>query len=156
MQDFTKLLVWQKSHNLTINIYKLTSQMPSEEKFGLISQIRRSSVSIESTLVSRFMSVKPPTALTRNLAEGCPKGYRFPKQRLKPHVLASRRAYGRDGDKELARFVDIAMGSSFELRCQLLISRDLGYIEQKQYELFESKIIEVNKMLGGLLKKLRA
>ncbi len=84
MQDFTKLLVWQKSHNLTINIYKLTSQMPSEEKFGLISQIRRSSVSIESTLVSRFMSVKPLTALTRNLAEGCPKGYHFPKGLASP------------------------------------------------------------------------
>ena len=54
MQDFTKLLVWQKAHNLTINIYKLTSHIPSEEKFGLISQIRRSSVSIESNLESRM------------------------------------------------------------------------------------------------------
>ena len=117
MQDFTQLKVWQKSHNITINIYKLTAQMPSEEKFGLISQIRRASVSIES-----------------NLAEGC----------------------GRDSDKELARFVDISMGSSFELRCQLLIARDLGYINSKQYQTFESKIIEVNRMLGGLLKKLRA
>ena len=117
MQDFTKLIVWQKAHNLTINVYKLTYSMPSEEKFGLISQIRRSCISIES-----------------NLAEGC----------------------GRDGDKELARFVDISMGSSFELRCQLLIARDLGYVNPKQYELFESKILEVNRMLGGLLKKLRA
>jgi four helix bundle protein len=117
MQDFTKLLVWQKAHNLTINIYKLTYDMPKEEKFGLISQIRRASVSIES-----------------NLAEGC----------------------GRDSDKELARFVDISMGSSFELRCQLLIARDLGYLEQNKYQLFDSKILEVNRMLGGLLKKLRA
>jgi four helix bundle protein len=117
MQDFTKLLVWQKAHNLTINIYKLTHDMPKEEEFGLISQIRRASVSIES-----------------NLAEGC----------------------GRDSDKELARFVDISMGSSFELRCQLLIARDLGYLEQSKYQLFDSKILEVNKMLGGLLKKLRA
>ena len=117
MQDFTQLQVWQKAHNLTINIYKLTAQMPSEEKFGLVSQIRRASVSIES-----------------NLAEGC----------------------GRDKDKEFARFVDISMGSSFELKCQLLIARDLGYIELSQYQLFESKILEINRMLGGLLKKLRA
>ena len=54
MQDFTKLLVWQKSHNLTVNIYKLTSSFPNEEKFGLTNQIRRASVSIES-----------------NIAEGC-------------------------------------------------------------------------------------
>jgi four helix bundle protein len=91
--------------------------MPKEEKFGLISQIRRASVSIES-----------------NLAEGC----------------------GRDSDKELARFIDISMGSSFELRCQLLIARDLGNLEPSKYELFDSKILEVNRMLGGFLKKLRA
>ena len=117
MQDFTKLLVWQKAHNITINIYKFTADMPSEEKYGLTSQIRRSAVSIES-----------------NLAEGT----------------------GRDNDKEMARFIDIAMGSSFELRCQILIARDLGYLETSKYEMFESKILEVNRMLGGLLKRLRA
>lgn len=117
MQDFTQLVVWRKAHELTVSIYKITANIPSEEKFGLISQIRRASVSIES-----------------NLAEGC----------------------GRDGDKEFARFVDIAMGSSFELRCQLLIVKDLGYINSNQYQLFESKILEINRMLGGLLKKLRA
>ncbi|MEL6912827.1 MAG: four helix bundle protein [Cyanobacteria bacterium J06598_4] len=125
MQDFTQLSVWQKAHNLTINVYKLSKELPSEEKFGLISQIRRCCISIES-----------------NLAEGCPKGYRF--------------AYGRDRDKEFARFVDISMGSSFELRCQLLIARDLGYLSSERYQLFESKILEINRMLGGLLKKLRA
>ena len=43
-----------------------------------------------------------------------------------------------------------------ELRCQLLIARDLDYIDSNQYQLFESKILEINRMLGGLLKKLRA
>lgn len=123
MQDFTQLHVWQKAHNITINIYKLTAQMPSEEKFGLVSQIRRATCGL-SLCVS----------IENNLAEGC----------------------GRDRDKEFARFVDIAMGSSFELRCQLLIARDLGYIKPKQYQQFESKILEINRMLGGLLKKLRA
>ena len=117
MQDFTKLLVWQKAHSLTISIYKLTSQMPPEEKFGLISQIRRSAISIES-----------------NIAEGC----------------------GRNHDKEFARFLDISMGSSFELRCQLLIARDLGYITPNQSRILESNILEINRMLGGFLKRLRA
>jgi four helix bundle protein len=48
------------------------------------------------------------------------------------------------------------MGSSFELRCQHLIARDLVYIDLNQYQLFESKILEINRMLGGLLKKLKA
>ena len=54
MHSFTKLKVWQKAHNLTVNIYKLTSNFPNDEKFGLTNQIRRASVSIES-----------------NIAEGC-------------------------------------------------------------------------------------
>jgi four helix bundle protein len=54
MQDFKKLAVWQKSHTFTVNLYKITSNFPIEEKYGLTNQIRRASISIES-----------------NIAEGC-------------------------------------------------------------------------------------
>ena len=57
MQDFKKLKVWEKSHDLTLRMYKLTSQFPREEIYGLTSQIRRSCASI-------------PT----NIAEGCGRG----------------------------------------------------------------------------------
>ena len=57
MQDFKKLKVWEKSHDLTLRIYELTSQFPREEIYGLTSQIRRSCASI-------------PT----NIAEGCGRG----------------------------------------------------------------------------------
>lgn len=57
MQDFTQLQVWQKAHRLTVNVYKLTAEMPSEEKFGLISQIRRASVSIESNLAEGYIPI---------------------------------------------------------------------------------------------------
>ena len=50
MQDFTKLKVWQKAHNFTINLYKITTNFPIEEKYGLTTQIRRASVSIESNI----------------------------------------------------------------------------------------------------------
>ena len=50
MQDFLKLQVWQKAHTFTINLYKITSAFPTEEKFGLTNQIRRASVSVESNL----------------------------------------------------------------------------------------------------------
>jgi four helix bundle protein len=52
--SFEKLEVWKLAKDLVIKIYKITSKFPSEEKFGLISQMRRASVSICS-----------------NLAEGC-------------------------------------------------------------------------------------
>ena len=51
MQDFRKLTVWQKSHSLTLEIYKVTENFPKNELFGLISQIRRSCVSIPANIV---------------------------------------------------------------------------------------------------------
>ena len=54
MQDFKRLQVWEKSHDLTLKIYGATSQFPREEIYGLTSQIRRACASI-------------PT----NIAEGC-------------------------------------------------------------------------------------
>ena len=57
MQDFKKLQVWQKSHDLTLRMYELTSRFPREEIYGLTNQIRRACASI-------------PT----NIAEGCGRG----------------------------------------------------------------------------------
>ena len=54
MQDFRKLEVWQRAYNLTIQVYRATRSMPAEEKYGLVSQMRRCSVSIPA-----------------NIAEGC-------------------------------------------------------------------------------------
>lgn len=48
--SFEKLIVWQKSKDLSINIYKITTSFPNEEKFGLISQLRRCSISVASNL----------------------------------------------------------------------------------------------------------
>ena len=52
MPDFSKLKVWQKAHNFTVNLYKITKDFPSDERFGLTNQIRRASVSIESNIAS--------------------------------------------------------------------------------------------------------
>lgn len=50
MQDFKKLLVWTKSHQLTLATYKLIERFPREEVYGLTSQIRRSAVSIPANI----------------------------------------------------------------------------------------------------------
>jgi four helix bundle protein len=50
MRNFKEYLVWQKSMDLTVVIYDVTNKFPSEEKFGLISQIRRAVVSIPSNI----------------------------------------------------------------------------------------------------------
>lgn len=48
------LLVWQKAHQLVLEIYKITRDFPSEERFGLVSQMRRAAVSVASNIVEGF------------------------------------------------------------------------------------------------------
>jgi four helix bundle protein len=45
------LIVWQKSHELVLEIYKLTFTFPESERFGLVQQIRRSSTSVAANIV---------------------------------------------------------------------------------------------------------
>jgi len=45
-----RLIVWQKAIDFVKSIYQITSEFPSEEKFGLVSQMRRSAVSIASNV----------------------------------------------------------------------------------------------------------
>ncbi len=49
-QSYRDLLVWQKGIALAKMVYKLTAEFPSEEKFGLISQMRRAAVSVPSNI----------------------------------------------------------------------------------------------------------
>jgi four helix bundle protein len=50
IRDYKDLHVWQKAMELAKQIYLLTNRFPSEEKFGLISQMRRAAVSIPSNI----------------------------------------------------------------------------------------------------------
>ncbi|WP_136667582.1 four helix bundle protein [Flavobacterium sp. H122] len=115
MRDYKKYIVWQKSHQLVLDIYKITKQYPKEEVFGLVSQMRRSSSSI-------------PT----NISEGA----------------------GRNSDKEFCRFLYIAFGSSNEIEYQLILSKDLNYIDNEIASVLISNIEEVKKMLNKLISTL--
>jgi len=117
MKDFKKLKVWERSHRLTLKVYKATAVFPREELYGLTSQMRRSSASI-------------PT----NIAEGC----------------------GRNTDSELARFLEIAMGSASELEYLFLLSNDLNLLDTSSFEVLTSEVIEIKKMLASFVKELRA
>jgi four helix bundle protein len=117
MRDFREIKVWVKAHDLTLEIYRATNSFPKEERYSLISQMRRSSSSI-------------PT----NIAEG----------------------FGRMGDAELARFLQISLGSAAELEYQILLAKDLNLFTESKYHEVAEKVIEVKRMLGGLLKKVRS
>ena len=74
------------------------------------------------------------TSVPTNMAEGC----------------------GRSGDRELARFLSIAAGSASELEYQILLSRDLGFIDEDAYRILSTQVIEVKRMLSVFLEKLNA
>lgn len=114
MADYKKLIVWQKATNFCIEIYKITKSFPSDEQFGIVSQLRRASVSIPS-----------------NIAEGSK----------------------RSTDKSYASFLRVALGSGAEIETQLYISKELGYISEKDYFKLIELLDEIMKMLSSLIKK---
>jgi four helix bundle protein len=111
--DHKDLDVWKKSIELVTEIYSITANFPNEEKYGIVSQIRRAAVSIPS-----------------NIAEGC----------------------ARFSDKEILRFLDIARGSLSELETQLIISKNLGFIDSDN---LIKKISPIAQMLSGLKRHLK-
>lgn len=115
MHRFKDLKVWQKSVELTIQVYQLTRAFPKSEQFGLVQQINRSVVSIPS-----------------NIAEGA----------------------GRNTQKNFKHFLSIAFGSACELETQLIISRRLELINEKQLETILESLTEIKDMLFSLQHKL--
>lgn len=99
---------FKKSHELTKLVYKLTNKFPKDERFGLISQLRRASSSIPS-----------------NIAEGS----------------------GRSTLRDFRSFLHNALGSAKEVEYQLLLSKDLEYIDDETYN---KLILILNEVIGKL------
>lgn len=100
--------------SLAKTIYSITEVFPGEEKFGMVSQMRRCAISVPS-----------------NIAEGA----------------------GRSSNKEFVRFLDVAIGSAYELETQALLAIEFEYVANSNVELLNS-IIAVQRMLIGLKNKL--
>jgi four helix bundle protein len=96
--------------NFLSSIYSITSTFPAEERFGLISQLQRATISIPS-----------------NIAEGA----------------------SRSSTKDFGRFLEIAVGSAFEVETQLLIACDLGYITPSESQ-------ELDKNLSSIIGQIRS
>jgi len=54
MAGFKELLAWKKSYSLALEIYKVTKSYPKDELYGIVSQIRRASVSISANVAEGY------------------------------------------------------------------------------------------------------
>jgi four helix bundle protein len=115
MKDFKKLIIWEKGIEIVKETYSISKLLPSEEKFGLVSQMTRAAVSIPS-----------------NIAEGS----------------------GRISKKEYFRFIEIALGSTFELETLLVIIDEINLANNINIEKLQKMIIEEQKMLNSFLSVL--
>jgi len=61
---------------------------------------------------------------------------------------------GRKSNKELYQFLNIALGSAFELETQIIIAKEFNYLTTDKSEAVCELIIEIKKMIGGLQKSL--
>ncbi|MBP6181544.1 four helix bundle protein [Flavobacterium sp.] len=113
MRNFRDLEVWKFSIILVKKIYLITGKFPNEEKFGLVSQINRCSVSIPS-----------------NIAEGC----------------------SRSSQKDFSRFLQISLGSSFELETQIEIAKEVGFIDENLYSEIIFELNTIQKRIQSLKK----
>jgi four helix bundle protein len=77
---------------------------------------------------------KTALSIPSNIAEGC----------------------GRESERELARFLSIAAGSTNELDYQLLLAHDLGYLPDDSFHLLAEQVGEVRRMLCRFLQSLGA
>jgi len=71
------------------------------------------------------------TSIPANIAEGC----------------------GRTGDRELARYLRMAMGSASELEYHILLARDLNLLPPPEYKILHEAVVEVKRMLAGLIRQ---
>ncbi|WP_231388253.1 four helix bundle protein [Sphingobacterium hungaricum] len=107
--------IWKDGMEVATMVYQLTMAFPSDEKFGLVNQLRRCAVSIPS-----------------NIAEGC----------------------SRSSDKELAHFIKIALGSTFEMETQLILSKQLHFSNEKDLDEIINKVVIIQKRITNFLKTL--
>ena len=99
--DFTQLIVWQKAHQFTLEVYKYTKSFPKEELFGLTSQFRRAAVSVAANISEGYAKKgKADKARYYNISQGSLEECRYYL------ILAKDLGYGNNAElRELANEV---------------------------------------------------
>jgi four helix bundle protein len=75
---FEDLEVWQSAHRLVLDIYRVTARFPADEKFCLVSQMRRAAVSVPANIAEGFRRrTRRDKAHFYNMAQGSLEELRY-------------------------------------------------------------------------------
>ena len=81
--NFRGLKVWELAHSLVLDIYKATKNYPKDETYGLVSQLRRSAVSICANMAEGYKKSRKEFSRFLDIAEGS-------LEETKYHLILSR------------------------------------------------------------------
>jgi four helix bundle protein len=71
IKGYRNLVMWQKAHQLVLEVYKITKTFPKEETFGITSQLRRAIVSVAANIVEGYKKRTKQSKINHyNIAEG--------------------------------------------------------------------------------------
>lgn len=116
IQSFTGLEAWKVGHKLVLDVYRTSDELPVKEQFGVISQMRRSSVSV-----------------TSNIAEG----------------------FSRRTKQDKVHFYTMATGSLMELQNQMLVGRNVSYMDNETFQDLADQAVRTHKLISGLIKSVQ-
>ena len=114
MQNYRRLEVWKLGRQLVAEIYAATAGFPRDEKYCLVSQLRRAAIAVPS-----------------NIAEGC----------------------SRSTQRDMARFLEIALGSLHEIDTQILIAGDLSLLSADAVHALSARVAVLRRKLLTLLQR---
>ena len=117
MRSFKDLNIWKNGITIVKPVYVIIESLPSDEKYGLRSQMTRAAVSIPG-----------------NIAEGA----------------------SRSSEVEFKRFLEMSMGSLFELETQLIIIEELGCKSFEELKSILELIRTTAKQINSLIVKIKA
>jgi len=108
-----KLIIYQKTYEFLLELYKLVRQFPKSEKYVLGQRLENTIINIIENIIEANMRI----------------------------------------EKEKLPFLTKANVELEKVRIYLKLSKDLGFLSIKQYKTMNSKLREIGRLLGGLIKK---
>jgi four helix bundle protein len=115
MRNFRELDIWKESILIAKEVYLLMASILTDEKFGLISQIKRNVVYISP-----------------NIAECC----------------------SRKSDKYFARFLEISLGSYYELETQLILCLEFQFITNEKFQIIDTRVKLIQRKIASFIHHL--